>query len=120
MGKNSTVNSEELELFRGLTSGAIVREHAVLRVVISVARLVSPGDWASVSALARGLDEASEQFNDGLREVAGRHGLIGTGQRLFDTCDICGGSWCSAAPLIISKKVVAWWDTFTAQKTEED
>ena len=95
MGKNSTTNSEELALFTGLLQAAIAREHAVLPQVISVAHLVDAGDWVRASALARGLDSASEAFHDGLCLVAMRHGLVSPGEQLFPACTVCGGSWCS-------------------------
>jgi hypothetical protein len=123
MEKNPiTTNSEELELFRGLLRVAIEREHALLPQVINVARLVAPGDWVRVAALARGLNEASEEFYQGLCGVAEQHSMLPRGAQLFPVCTVCGGSWCGT-PSVISQSIVLGWQMFVAdnkKKEEED
>jgi hypothetical protein len=122
MGKNPTENSEELELFQGLLKVAIGRDHALLPRVIAVSGLMPPGDWVRAVALARGLNEASEEFYHGLSAVAEQHGMLPRAAQLLPTCSVCGGSWCEQ-PSIITPSLALDWKTFVAdnkKKEEED
>lgn len=119
MVNNSTTNFDELELFTGLLKLAISQEHAIMAQLIAISHLVTPGDWVSATALACGLDQASEQFHFDISVVAHHHRMLTEGERISEPCHVCGGSWCTMSITVTEEMVESWRNFVMPNKSKE-